>query len=128
MRTIKWAAAIIMIIVLAANSYAQSARTPADQAKQLQIQLKLTDPQTNKITAILQQIDKDQSNDKTAQANFKNWQATRNMKAMIDYVLKQIDVNEYKIEQVLTVNQKSTFHQIVEKRRDGLRKMEAAQR
>ena len=127
MRTIKWPAIVIIIIVFAANSYAQSARTPADQAKQLQVKLKLTDPQTNKITAILQQIDKDQSNDKAAQANFKNWQATHNVKAMVDYVLKQMDANEYKIEQVLTAEQKKTFQQMLEKRRDGLRKMEASQ-
>jgi len=37
-----------------------------------------------------------------------------------------MDANEYKIEQVLTANQKKTFQQIVEKRRDGLRKMEAS--
>jgi len=127
MRKIKWIATIVMIIGLAAHSYAQVARTPANQAKQMQAELKLTELQTNKITVILQQIDQDQKNDKAMQANFKNWQATDNKKAMISYILKQMDANAYKIEQVLTPEQKKTFQEKIEKRRDALSKIAASQ-
>jgi len=123
----KWMATIIMIIGMATSTYAQAGRTPADQAKQLQMELKLTEPQTTKITGILQQIAKEQANDKTAQANFKTWQSTNNKKAMIDYVLKQIDANASRIEPVLTAEQRKNFQEMLEKRRDGLKKMAAAQ-
>ena len=113
---------------MAINAYAQTGRTPADQAKQMQVQLKLTDVQTTKLTTVLQQIDKEQANDKTAQANFKNWQATRNTKAMINYVLKQMDADALRIEQILTPEQNKTFQEMVAKRRDGLKKMAAAQK
>jgi protein CpxP len=126
MKTMKWIATIIIVVGMATSTYAQAGGTPADQAKQLQAELKLTELQTTKITNILQQITKEQANDKTVQSNFKNWQNTNNKKAMIDYILKQMDANASRIEQVLTVEQKKTFQEMLEKRRDGLRKMEAS--
>ena len=128
MKKIKYITTIILMIGMAINSYAQTGRAPADQAKQMQVQLKLTDVQTTKLTAVLQQIDKEQANDKTAQANFKNWQATGNTKAMINYVLKQMDANAFRIEQILTPEQNKTFQEMIKKRRDGLKKMAAAQK
>jgi len=128
MRKIKWIAAIIMIVAMVVNSYAQAPRTPAGQAKQLQLALKLTDMQTNKITVILQQIDKEYANDKALQANLKSWQATHNTKAMIDYILKQMDANAFRIEQVLTPEQDNAFQEMLKKRRDALTKIAAAQK
>ena len=127
MKTTKWLATIILIIGMATNSYAQSANAAASQAKQLQVQLKLTDLQTAKITTVIQQMGKEQANDKAAQAQLKHWQDTHNTKAIIDYILKQLDVNAARIEQVLTAEQKKTFQEMVEKRRDGLKKMAASQ-
>ncbi len=112
---------------MATSSYAQTGRTPADQAKQLQLQLKLNDQQTGKLTVVLQQISKEQANDKVAQANLKNWQATHNTKAIISYILKQMDADAFRIEQILTPEQKKTFEKMVEKQRDGLQKMAASQ-
>jgi len=100
----------------------------ASEAKQLQTALKLTDAQTTKLTATFEQIGKEQANDKTAQASIKNWQATRNVKAMIDYMLKQMDANAVRIEKILTPDQNKTFQEMVKKRRDALLKMEAAQK
>jgi len=100
----------------------------ANEAKQLQTALKLTDAQTTKLTATFEQIGKEEANDKTAQANIKNWQATRNVKAMIDYMLKQMDANAVRIEKILTPDQNKTFQEIVKKRRDALLKMEASQK
>ena len=128
MKKIKYIATIILMIGMAVNSYAQPGRTPADQAKQMQVQLKLTDVQTTKLTTVLQQIDNEHANDKTAQANFKNWQATRNTKAMINYVLKQMDADALRIEQILTPEQNKTFQEMVAKRRDGLKKMADSQK
>jgi protein CpxP len=128
MKKVKYITIIILMIGVAINSYAQTGRTPADQAKQLQVQLKLTDVQTTKLATVLQQIDNEHANDKTAQANFKNWQATRNTKAMISYVLKQMDADAFRIEQILTPEQNKTFQEMIEKRRDGLKKMAAAQK
>lgn len=121
-------AAMILLIGINSHTYAQNANGPADEAKRLQLTLKLTDAQTTKLTTVLQQIQKQQMSDKTAQANMKNWQATHNTKAMIDYVLKQMDANAYKIEQVLTPEQNKTFKDMLGKRRDALQKMEAAQK
>ena len=149
MKKIKWIA--IVLIGVATKSYAQytpsggaphaytpagSATNPpvqagsavANQAKQMQAQLKLTDVQTTRLTAVLQQIDNEHANDKTAQANFKNWQATRNTKAMINFVLKQMDADALKIEQILTPEQNKTFQKMIAKRRDGLKKMADAQK
>jgi len=128
MKKIKHIATIILMIGIAINAYAQTGRTPADQAKQMQVQLKLTDVQTTKLTTVLQQIDNEHANDKTAQANFKNWQATRNTKAMINFVLKQMDADALKIEQILTPEQNKTFQEMIAKRRDGLKKMANAQK
>ena len=128
MKKIKYIATIILMIGMAINAYAQTGRTPADQAKQMQVQLKLTDVQTTKLTTVLQQIDNEHANDKTAQANFKNWQATRNTKAMINFVLKQMDADALKIEQILTPEQNKTFQEMVAKRRDGLKKMADSQK
>jgi len=129
MKTIKFIAAIMMVAVMATNSNAQSARTPVEQkAKQLQTDLKLTDLQTTKVTVILQQILKDQENDKAAQANMKSWQAAHNTKAMIGYILKQMNENASRIEQVLTPEQKKAYEEKLEKRRDGLSKLAAAQK
>lgn len=108
---------------MAISAYAQTGRTPADQAKQMQVRLKLTDVQTAKLTTVLQHIDNEHANDKTAQANFKNWQAARNTKAMINYVLKQMDADAIRIAQILTPEQNKTFQEMIAKRRDGLKKM-----
>jgi len=116
------------MIGMAINAYAQTVKTPADQAKQMQVQLKLTDVQTSKLTVVLEQINKEQANDKTAQANFKNWQATHNTKAMINYVLKQMDANAFRIEHILTPEQNKTFQGMLKERRDALNKMADSQK
>lgn len=149
MKKIKWIA--IVLIGVATNSYAQytpsggapHAYTPAgsaanspvqagsavaNQAKQMQAQLKLTDVQTTRLTAVLQQIDNEHANDKAAQANFKNWQATRNTKAMINYVLKQMDADALRIQQILTPEQNKIFQEMIKKRRDALNRMADAQK
>lgn len=124
-KKIKWIAIIIIGITL--NAYAQTGNTAVGQAKQLQLALKLTDQQTTRLTTVIQQINTEQTNDKAAQANLKNWQATHNTKAIINYILKQMDANASRIEQVLTTEQKKTFRAMLGKRRDGLKKLAAAQ-
>ncbi len=116
------------MIGIAINAYAQTAKTPADQAKQMQVQLKLSDVQTSKLTVVLEQINKEQANDKAAQANFKNWQATHNTKAMINYVLKQMNANAFRIEQILTPEQNKTFQGMLKERRDALNRMADSQK
>lgn len=127
MKKMKWAA-MISVMVMAVNVYAQVVKNAAEQAKQMQVQLKLTDMQTAKLTAVLQQIDKEQENDKATQANFKNWQATRNVKAVINYMIKQMDANAFKIERILTPEQDKTFKEMFGKRRDALQKMADSQK
>lgn len=124
-KKIKWIA--IIIIGMTLNAYAQTGNVAAGQAKQLQLALKLTDQQTTRLTTVIQQINTEQTNDKAAQANLKNWQATHNTKAIINYILKQMDANASRIEQVLTTEQKKTFRAMLGKRRDGLKKLAAAQ-
>jgi len=100
----------------------------ANEAKQLQTALKLTDAQTTRVTTTLEQIGKEEANDKAAQANIKNWQATRNIKAMIDYMVKQMDTNATRIGKIFTPDQNKTFQEMIKKRRDALLKMEASQK
>jgi protein CpxP len=128
MKKIKYIATIILMIVMVINAYAQTGRTPVDQAKKMQVKLKLTDVQTTKLTTVLQQIDNEHANDKTAQANFKNWQATRNTKAMINYVLKQMDADALRIQQILTPDQNKIFQEMIKKRRDALNRMADSQK
>ena len=128
MKTMKWIVTVFMVIGMVATSYAQqTGRMPVDEVTQLQTQLKLTDAQTAKVKAVIQQIKKEQTDDKTTQANMKKWTETHNMKAISDYLLKQMDIESARIKPILTTGQKKIFEGMLTKSRDVLKKMAASQ-
>ncbi|OKS88764.1 hypothetical protein [Mucilaginibacter polytrichastri] len=123
----KWITTLILIVGIAANSFAQAPKTPAEEAKKLQVELKLTDLQTTKITTILQQTESKQANDKAEQAKMKSWQTTHNTKAILNYLIEQMNAVARKVEAVLTAEQKKPFQEMLNKRLDAFRKIMASQ-
>ena len=120
-------AAILIMVNMVANVYAQAVQTPASKAKQLQVILKLTDAQTVKITAVLQKIAKEEAADQQTQANLKKWNETHNMKAIYTYLLKQQAYHGAKIRPILTASQDAVFEELLTKQHDAFTKMAASQ-
>lgn len=83
--------------------------SPADQAKQLQTQLTLTDDQTAKITAILQTQATKRDSIRTA--------ANGDRDAMMQGMRPLMEATTVKIKAVLTADQATAYQKILDERR-----------
>ncbi len=118
---------IVSLMVVVSHAQSQQIKNGSIQtAKELQKVLKLTDAQTSKVATIYEQKYQELQNDKVTQAKLKNWTATHNMKAIYDYMLNQMDVNEAKISPVLTAEQKKTYSAMQQKTRQAIKQKEAS--
>ncbi len=88
-------------------------RTPEEQAKQLQTQLKLNDDQTTKITAILQAQTTKRDSVRTA--------ANGDRQAMMQGMMPIMQDTNSKIKTVLTQDQATAYDKIVQERMERMR-------
>ncbi len=88
-------------------------RTPEEQAKQLQTQLKLTDDQTTKITAIFQAQATKRDSIRTA--------ANGDRQAMMQGMMPIMQDTNNKIKAVLTPDQATAYDKIVQERMERMR-------
>jgi protein CpxP len=88
-------------------------RTPEEQAKQLQTQLKLNDDQTTKITAILQAQTTKRDSVRTA--------ANGDRQAMMQGMMPIMQDTNNKIKAVLTPDQATAYDKIVQERMERMR-------
>jgi periplasmic protein CpxP/Spy len=88
-------------------------RTPEEQAKQLQTQLKLTDDQTTKITAIYQTQATKRDSIRTA--------ANGDRQAMMQAMMPLMQDTNGKIKAVLTPDQATAYDKIVQERMERMR-------
>ena len=88
-------------------------RTPEEQAKQLQTQLKLTDDQTTKITAIFQVQATKRDSIRTA--------ANGDRQAMMQAMMPLMQDTNGKIKAVLTPDQATAYDKIVQERMARMR-------
>lgn len=104
-----------LLMVIGTVSFAQGGmrRSPEEQAKQLKEQLKLTDDQTTKVTAILQTQAK--SRDSIFNA------ANGDRQAMMQAMRPLMESTNTKIQAVLTDEQKAAYKKWMEERRERMR-------
>ena len=88
-------------------------RTPEEQAKQLQTQLKLTDDQTTKITAIFQAQTTKRDSIRTA--------ANGDRQAMMQGMMPLMQDTNNKIKAVLTPDQATAYDKMVQERMERMR-------
>jgi protein CpxP len=88
-------------------------RTPEEQAKQLQTQLKLTDDQTTKITAIFQAQATKRDSIRTA--------ANGDRQAMMQGMMPLMQDTNNKIKAVLTPDQATAYDKMVQERMERMR-------
>ena len=88
-------------------------RTPEEQAKQLQTQLKLTDDQTTKITAIFQAQATKRDSIRTA--------ANGDRQAMMQAMMPLMQDTNSKIKAILTPDQATAYDKIVQERMQRMR-------
>jgi protein CpxP len=88
-------------------------RTPEEQAKQLQTQLKLTDDQTTKITAIFQAQATKRDSIRTA--------ANGDRQAMMQGMMPLMQDTNNKIKAILTPDQATAYDKMVQERMERMR-------
>ena len=88
-------------------------RTPEEQAKQLQTQLKLTDDQTTKITTIFQAQATKRDSIRTA--------ANGDRQAMMQAMMPLMQDTNSKIKAILTPDQATAYDKIVQERMQRMR-------
>lgn len=116
MKKIKWIVVLLMFIGTGVQAQ-QKQKTPAEQAKDLQAQLKLTDDQTAKVTAVYTDLEKQAKND---EAKLKAWKEKKDMKNLSGYMVKQLDDTKAKVVPILTAPQKTKYEEMVGKTRQML--------
>ncbi len=129
MKEMKKILMFFVVLLIAVVSHAQNQQIKDGSmktAKALQKALKLNDAQTARVAAIYEQKYEAKLKDKQTQAKVKNWADTHNMKAIYDYMLKEIDANEAMINPVLTVEQKKTYMTMQDKARQAIQQKRAS--
>lgn len=103
------------LLGISAVSFAQGRqqRSPEEQAKQLKEQLKLTDDQTAKLTAIYQTQAKTRDSIRTA--------ANGDMQSMRQAMMPLMQSTNAKIQAILTPEQKTAYDKMVAERMERMR-------